>query len=127
MKPSFGRQSICPGPNIAWFDREYTLDEMVNHIYGRRESLVEKERPHMFAKELRMYVDYINELAILTDPDEPGWKKLVKMRKNLEKGMDLCTEIANGKAYPGENLASLKEAVNTERKRLSEIFDVEIA
>ena len=126
IKPSFGRQSICPGPNIAWFDREYTLDEMVDHIYGRRDSLVPEERPHMFAKELRMYVDYINELAILSDPDEPEWRKLVKMKKNLEKGMDLCTEIANGKAYPGENLESLRKAVANERKRLSEIFDVEI-
>ncbi|CAN5129642.1 hypothetical protein BH23BAC3_BH23BAC3_33260 [soil metagenome] len=32
MKPSYGRQAICPGPNVAWFDREYSLDEMINHI-----------------------------------------------------------------------------------------------
>src|SRR5699024_10408185 len=44
-------QSICPGPNIAWFDGEYSLREMIDHIYGRSASLVPEERPHMFANE----------------------------------------------------------------------------
>ncbi|MDZ7721114.1 MAG: hypothetical protein U5K72_19995 [Balneolaceae bacterium] len=126
MKPSYGRQSICPGPNIAWFDREYSLDEMVNHIYGRGRSLVPKERPHMFAKELVMYVDYISELSLLTDPEDSEWKKLVRMRKNLETGMDLCLEIANGNSYKGENLNSLKSTVEEQRRRLADIFDVEM-
>ena len=26
-------QSICPGPNIEWFNKFYTLKEMVDHIY----------------------------------------------------------------------------------------------
>ncbi|MDR9410710.1 MAG: hypothetical protein RI573_17840, partial [Balneolaceae bacterium] len=126
LKPSYGRQSICPGPNIAWFNREYTLDEMVDHINGRGESLVPKERPHMFAKELVMYVDYISELSILSDPEGPEWKKLLRMRKNLETGMDLCLEIANGNSYEGENLDSLKSTVENQRKRLADIFDTDL-
>lgn len=118
MKPSYGRQAICPGPNIAWFNREYSLDEMVDHIYGRSESLVPEERPHMFAKELVMYVDYVSELSLLTGPEDSGWKKLLKMKKNLEQGMDLCMEIAEGEPYPGENLASLRETVNIQREKL---------
>jgi hypothetical protein len=87
MKPSYGRQAICPGPNVAWFRREYTLDEMVDHIYGRTESLVPEERPHMFAKELTMYVDYLEQLADQTDDDDKGGQnKLRKIRKNLEGG-----------------------------------------
>ena len=125
MKPTYGRQAICPGPNIAWFNREYSLEEMVDHIYGRSESLVPNERPHMFAKELVMYVDYVSELSLLTDPEESGWKKLLKMKKNLEQGMDLCMEIASGKAYPGENLVSLHETVKIQREKLDEIFAVE--
>ena len=123
MKPSYGRQAICPGPNIAWFNREYSLDEMIDHIYGRRESLVPEERPHMFAKELTMYVDYINELAILTDPEDGGWKKLLRMKKNLEAGMEICLEIASGNAYEGENLESLQTIVREQHKKLSEIFE----
>ncbi|REL32826.1 hypothetical protein DYD21_13445 [Rhodohalobacter sp. SW132] len=122
MKPTYGRQAICPGPNIAWFNREYSLDEMVNHIYGRGESLVPEERPHMFAKELVMYVDYISELSLLTDPGDAEWKKLVRMQKNLEKGMDLCMEIAESEAYEGENLESLRLTVEKQRMRLADIF-----
>ena len=124
MKPSYGRQAICPGPNIAWFNREYSLDEMVDHIYGRVESLVPEERPHMFAKEINMYVDYISELSIIAGDEEQEWKKLNKMRKNLEKGMDFCLEISSTKAYPGENLDSIRSTVEHQRLRLEEIFSV---
>src|SRR5690606_24244483 len=51
LKPNRAPQAICPGPNIAWFDRTYSLQEMVDHIYGRQKSLISDKRPHMFAKE----------------------------------------------------------------------------
>lgn len=123
MKSTYGRQAICPGPNIAWFNREFSLVEMVDHIYGRGESLVPDERPHMFAKELEMYVDYISELSILTDPEDSGWKKLLRIKNNLEQGMDLCLEIADGIPYPGENLSSLRKTVEKQRIKLNEIFE----
>ena len=126
IKPSYGRQEICPGPNVAWFTREYSLDEMTDHIYGRTESLVPKERPHMFAKELTMYVDYIEQLVALEEDRESGaWKKLVRMKRNLEKGMEFCEEIADRKPFKDENLASLRETVTVQRKRLLGIFDEE--
>jgi hypothetical protein len=127
MKPSYGRQAICPGPNIAWFNREYSLDEMVDHIYGRRESLVPEERPHMFAKELTMYVDYLSELALQVQPGDAEWKKLGRMRNNLEKGMDFCLEIANSDAYMGENLHSLRTTVDEQRLRLAILFETQMA
>ena len=124
MKPSYGRQAICPGPNIAWFNRGYSLDEMVDHIYGRSESLVPEERPHMFAKEINMYVDYISELSIIAGDEGQEWKKLNKMRKNLEKGMDFCLEISSTDAYSDENLESIRKTVEHQRLRLDEIFSV---
>ncbi|TVR34860.1 MAG: hypothetical protein EA390_02475 [Balneolaceae bacterium] len=127
MKPSYGRQAICPGPNIAWFNREYSLDEMVDHIYGRRESLVPDERPHMFAKELTMYVDYLSELAVQVQPGDAEWKKLRRMRNNLETGMDVCLDIANSDAYPGENLHSLRITVDEQRLRLAILFETDMA
>lgn len=128
MKPTYGRQAICPGPNIAWFNREYSLDEMVAHIYGHSESLVPKERPHMFAKELVMYVDYISELASQIEPvDKQQWRKLRKMRNNLEEGMDLCMDISTNEPYPDENLGSLRETVEEQRLRLTILFETEMA
>ncbi len=53
--------SVCPGPNIAYFEKEYTLEEMVDHIYGKRPSKLRSDRPHMFVKELNIYIDYLSE------------------------------------------------------------------
>lgn len=128
MKPTYGRQAICPGPNIAWFNREYSLDEMVAHIYGDGESLVPKERPHIFAKELVMYVDYVSELASQIEPDDKQqWRRLGKMKNNLEKGMDLCMEISKDEPYPDENLESLRESVVEQRLRLAILFETQMA
>lgn len=114
-------QAICPGPNIAWFDGEYTLQEMVDHIYGRRESLVPEERPHMFAKEIVLYVDYFEDLVEQSDP-EKDLKKLTKFKNNLEDGMDYCLEISETSPYKGENLESIPKTVSRQRKRLESIY-----
>src|SRR5690606_10814624 len=50
---------ICPGPNLAYFDKEMTLSEMVRHIYGYTNVLKKGKRPHMFIKELDLYVDFL--------------------------------------------------------------------
>ncbi|HEY4616670.1 MAG TPA: hypothetical protein VIH09_00560, partial [Flavobacterium sp.] len=55
---------ICPGPNMAYFDQEVSLSKMVKHIYGNDSVLTETNRPNMFVKELKMYLDYLkNEIA----------------------------------------------------------------
>lgn len=53
--------TICPGPNIAYFTRVLSLKEMVDHIYGRIDVVVDKNRPHMFIKELELYIEYFRE------------------------------------------------------------------
>ena len=51
--------AICCGPNIANFSRLATLREMVDHIYGQGPGLALPGRPHMFLRELGLYVDYL--------------------------------------------------------------------
>lgn len=122
-------QSICPGPNIVWFDRIYSLQEMIDHIYGRGESLVPPHRPHMFAKEIEMYVDYFEKLVNPVNgvkrsgrtPKEISY--LTKFKQNLEKGLAYCLELAAGKRFADENLASLPPCIEQQRVRLQEIFD----
>ncbi|MCH8026548.1 MAG: hypothetical protein IID63_00335 [candidate division Zixibacteria bacterium] len=53
--------SICCGPNIVNFSKVATLEEMVGHIYGRLSLLTNSERPHMFIRELSLYVDYLRD------------------------------------------------------------------
>jgi hypothetical protein len=56
--------AVCCGPNIVYFSRSATLREMVEHIYGRISLLDGCDRPHMFLRELSIYVAYLrNELA----------------------------------------------------------------
>lgn len=50
---------ICPGPNLAYFDKEISLFDMVRHIYGYTNVLRKGSRPHMFIKELHLYVDFL--------------------------------------------------------------------
>tara|TARA_R110002124_G_scaffold89692_1_gene229311 strand:+ start:39280 stop:41112 length:1833 start_codon:yes stop_codon:yes gene_type:complete len=123
LKPNRAPQAICPGPNIAWFNDTYTLREMVDHIYGKISSLVSPLRPHMFAKELEMYVDYFGELVHQTENPANEFKKLSRFRNNLEEGMELCLEISKGQAYKDENLSSLSEAIPVQRKRLKSAFE----
>lgn len=130
LKEGKSPQAICPGPNLAWFNRTYTLREMIDHIYGRIPSLVPSERPHMFAKEMTMYVDYLKNLVETSDlSDARAVKSLKRFYANLMHSIDYCKKIASEKPYPGENLDSILEAADREIQRLQEIFsfDTEIA
>src|SRR5690625_4522195 len=121
MKPSYGRQEICPGPNIAWFSRKYTLEEMVDHIYGRGSSLVPSERPHIFAHELVMYVDYL-ERRIRADRGQTESREIRKISSNLMKGIEVCLEIAAGRANRDENLDSLRSTARSQRQRIERLM-----
>jgi hypothetical protein len=53
--------AVCCGPNIRNFNRTFSLEEMVNHIYGRLCVIVNKERQHMFLEEMRLNQEYLRE------------------------------------------------------------------
>ncbi|HEX9253875.1 MAG TPA: hypothetical protein VF870_16625, partial [Ignavibacteriaceae bacterium] len=111
-------QSICPGPNIVWFNRQYSLQEMTDHIYGRGESLVSSDRPHMFCQELELYVNYFEKLIGTMGSSEAEIKYLEIFKENLEKGIEYILEISDETAYPNENLKSIPEFVNAQHQRL---------
>lgn len=47
--------SVCPGPNIAYFDREYTLLEMMQHLYGTGPRLISADVPCAFELEEKLF------------------------------------------------------------------------
>lgn len=51
--------SVCPGPNMAYFSTKLSLAEMTDHIYGRSNAIIRTDRPNMFIKELKIYIDYL--------------------------------------------------------------------
>ena len=55
---------ICPGPNMAYFNKEASLKDMVRHIYGYTSLLAEGYRPNMFIKELELYCGYFSKAQV---------------------------------------------------------------
>ena len=94
---------------------------MVDHIYGRGISLVPSERPHMFAKEIEMYMDYFEKLVSTSSYASKEIDTLLEWEKNLEEGLDFCLEMAQKPPYPGENLASISMCVKQQRRRLERL------
>ena len=124
-------QSICPGPNVVWFDREYTLEEMIDHIYGRSEPLVSENRPHMFCQEVELYINYYEKLICSMGDSTAEINYLETFRTNLENGMDTILKISEKKAYPNENLESIPDFIESQKTRLKQIcsdrFQIPIA
>jgi hypothetical protein len=87
--------AVCPGPNLAYFSRVATLEEMVSHIYGRLQLLTDSDRPNLFINELRLYVDYLKteiekKLQSLTAKDH---RYLTTFRANLQEGIAYYREL----------------------------------
>jgi len=127
QKKGLAPQAICPGPNIVWWNKEYTLREMIDHIYGRGQSLVSKERPHMFCQEVELYVNYFENLLKTTELNESGITYLKTFKENLESGMDYILEFAAKKPYKNENLKSIPSFIAEQRKKLEVLFAKKLA
>ena len=86
---------ICPGPNMAYFDKEVSLSKMMEHIYGTNSVLSSLYRPNMFVKELKMYVDYLkNEIeSISEEVTTKQTKKWEGFRSNLFNGIAYYQEL----------------------------------
>jgi len=80
---------ICPGPNLAYFDQEVSLKEMIQHIYQDK-SVIRTERPNLFIKELKMYIDYFrNEIqSVSGEFTAAQLKKWNSFKSNLLDGIE---------------------------------------
>ena len=87
--------SICPGPNLAYFSSIYSLKSMVDHIYGRTNVMERTDRPNLFVKELKMYIDYlagkIEEAGVVISDKQR--KYFDTFQENLFKGVDYYKEL----------------------------------
>jgi hypothetical protein len=92
------RTAVCPGPNIAYFSKISSLNEMVGHIYGRLSLLAGVDRPHMFIEELKIYVGYLRGEAekyfLELSLRQP--KYFQEFRKNLLQGIEYYRQLAGG-------------------------------
>ncbi|MGY6523057.1 MAG: hypothetical protein ACXIUD_15095 [Mongoliitalea sp.] len=100
--------TICPGPNLAYFKGIYSLKEMVGHIYGKLQLPLDPERPHVFIKELQLYVQHLQKEMEKTLPEQTAkyTSYLEKFKSNLLDGVNYYKELANQWSMDTEEVMS---------------------
>lgn len=90
--------SICPGPNMAYFSKIVSLNEMTDHIYGRTNVIARTDRPNMFIKELFIYIDYLKNKIAETNQEvtDRQKKNLKSFTNNLKEGIAYYHAVFNG-------------------------------
>jgi hypothetical protein len=110
--------SICPSPNLAYFSKKMNLKELIDHIYGRTNVINRNDRPNMFIKELKIYIDYLKDRFEDTKEEMTlkQEKYYIKFADNLENGInyyrDLFGNLKNSFNESKENI--LKELNSSE-------------
>jgi hypothetical protein len=120
--------SICPGPNMAYFDQELTLQDMSHHIYNGDEGIVRADRPNMFVNELGMYLIYLSEKI---EEHKNDWGKksgryLNAFTNNMNEGINYYQGMFNSVGTTFSSVKdvayqSLNDAVESMKKMGSEI------
>ena len=114
---------ICPGPNMAYFDQEVSLSKMVQHIYGNATVLRVSDRPNLFVKELKMYIDYlINEIKEVTSEVTAAQiKKLQAFKNNLIEGIAYYENLFSSINFFESSVKEIQKQLNSYKAKIIEI------
>ena len=87
--------SICPGPNMAYFSKIMSLKEITDHIYGRLNVITRTDRPNMFIKELKIYLEFLkNKLdEFKENMNDKHEKYLLNFADNLKEGINYYDDL----------------------------------
>ncbi len=107
--------SICPGPNMAYFSKKMSLKELVDHIYGRANVITRNDRPNMFIKELKIYIDYLKNKI-----EETRTSVNVKQEKYL---LGFAQHIKEGITYYADLFGGLKDMVEDKKNDILRELD----
>lgn len=111
--------TICPGPNIANFSKLVSLQEMTNHIYGRKSLLTNEKRPHLFIKELELYVDYFRDQVNKSqNRDKKILRNLPDFYSNLMEGIVYYQDLTLYHCFPN----NFSESIKLAEKELKDIY-----
>jgi len=111
---------ICPGPNLAYFDKEVSLLEMVKHIYGNASVLGNSDRPNVVVNELKMYMDYLkNEINEFSEQiTAPQVKKLKAFKSNLTEGIEYYQTLFSSNNWFEKNRNEIQNQLNSYKNEL---------
>lgn len=119
---------VCPGPNLAYFDREVSLSGMIRHIYGRKNVLSNLERPHMFISELKMYIEHLTkEIAQFSEEaTRARIKKWNTFKSNLLEGIMYYHNLFDHSLFFGNDREKIKMQLDEYREKILEISVPEV-
>ena len=115
---------ICPGPNLAYFNQEISLSDMVKHIYGSANVMNHVNRPHVFIKELQLYVAYLkNDIADVSMGTITSGqiKKWHTFRNNLFAGIQYYMNLFGNSTYFKTDTLKIKQQLDQYQSDLNEI------
>jgi hypothetical protein len=115
---------ICPGPNLAYFNEEISLSDMVKHIYGNTNVMNHVNRPHVFIKELQLYVAYLkNDIADVSMGTITAGqiKKWHTFRNNLSAGIQYYMNLFGNSTYFKSDSLSIQQQLNHYQAELNDI------
>lgn len=99
--------SICPGPNVFWFKKQYSLREMIDHIYGRMPVFDQDNRPFVLINELNLYIDHIQKYVAdnQTLINDKKIKYVAKFKAQLQSGIAYYDELLHHLSHIPKNIA----------------------
>ncbi len=114
---------VCPGPNMAYFDKEVSLSEMVRHIYGNATVMTDVNRPNLFVKELKMYIDYLmNEISETTADLTAGQiKKWNAFKNNMIEGIGFYQNLFSNTNYFQKSIDAIENQLEFYKTKIVEI------
>ncbi|UCH65696.1 MAG: hypothetical protein JSW63_00750 [Ignavibacterium sp.] len=113
--------SVCPGPNMAYFSKKMSLKEITDHIYGRINMITRTDRPNMFIKELKLYINYLKSKIeearnSMTNAQE---KYLFNFITNLKEGINYYYKLFTDLNEVFEDTkSSILNELDTSKKKL---------
>ncbi len=117
--------AICPGPNTVYFNKIYSLQEMVDHIYGRINVLQGVKRPSMFINELELYVNHLSNYIQenLLDLDVKKKKYIYKFQNQLVEGIAYYRSLQDRVSQVfGESKAAFQEQLANYENQLKPLI-----
>lgn len=116
--------AICPGPNMAYFSKILTLNEMIDHIYGRNNVISRTDRPNMFIKELSLYIDVLKQKIEKFSEMRPECEErsLKSYIKNLTDGIAYYKELFYSTSYFADMKSEIMSVLEKSRQFLEELL-----
>jgi len=120
--------SVCPGPDMAYFSKIMSLKKITDHIYGRSNFITRTDRPNMFIKELKIYIDFlknkIKETGMYITKKQERY--LLNFINNLTDGINYYYKLFSELKHIFEDTRSIILSELEASKKILHLLNLEI-